>query len=218
MALSKVKYFLWVLSCFFVYIISAQKNGDSSSAECVSFGTNIGFSHLYKWDRNFHANYNLVDVNHKQALNIGLDIKIAFSKKKEWVPQLMIGIHTFKSSGKNIDTAFFQPQYEFKNRFYALQGALLESYKIKAGKLENLNLSIGIYASKILIRSSYFKDLNAKDYNSFHKIVSESFSLGALVGADYPIKKIKLGLYYYQRLHFSNFNREISRLVLRISI
>jgi hypothetical protein len=172
-------------------------------------------------DKSLAAGSYLVTLNSKASLNLGINLTWNFLKKKKFNPKLTLGNNTFRTKAKNLDTTNLVKTYSFSNRFISINGALLFSHSIGIAGWR-IPLHYGAFVDKSLYlfaNAEYFKD----NYGTYEEASASEISFyrgpfitGSVLGFTIPLKKINLGLYYYQRLYFTGFNREIARVMLRV--
>jgi hypothetical protein len=188
---------------------------NNNKINSFDFGIDIGSSILMGEDKSLASGSYLVALNSKIPLNVGLNLTWNFLKKKRVNPKLSLGVNTFRTKASDLDTNSLVKTISFSNRFISLNGSFLMQHDIGIGAWR-IPLHYGVFLDKsvFLISKAKRSDTNVGAYeNGFYR---GPFIMGSVVGFSVPIKKINLGLFYYQRLYFTGFNREISRVMLRV--
>ncbi len=168
------KYFSIVTFVFITQFIYGQVNYG------IKFGMNYSKVTV---DHNFPeievANYN----GNKLGFHIGVMLKIPVNKKLSFSTEIL-----YSDKGSSNDLGSDTSYYEFN--LYYINMPIIANYNI----YKSLYIQLGI-------EPGYLSSINDDDYyQKIAKSYYNSFDLGALIGIEYYIKKIGIGLRYGQSI------------------
>ena len=210
------RYLTIIIGAFISEFCWAQ---DSLKKQTISFGVESGITYLAPFDQSYSFSSNIELINHKTVWNNNINLTFDFFKQKKYFPKIKIGTSTFLSKATSKNLGVFQKNDSFKNRYLTLNVILMSSIPLYV-KQFSFKLNFGFYGDKTVYVMSNSINLNGSKSNEVDNMKTfrkfSSLNYGTMLGFDHPLKKINLGVYYYQRLYFTGFNREIARVMLRV--
>lgn len=196
---------------------------DSLYKKRVNFSLDVGSSIVYPKDKSLRIPTGMEQLDSRIVLNTGFKISLNSFSDRFVKPKFSVGVNSFRSKATDFDTTFFTNAVTFKNTFVSYNAELLAVHDFKV-KTNLISLEIGTFFDQQLLLFPYGKLVTGEEFNGFDEHPGRiggpyyrgPVIIGSVLGVSYPLKKINLGLYYYQRLYFTGFNREIARVILRV--
>lgn len=205
---------------------------DTSSTHRFNAHFSVGASYLAPLDLSLRSSSQLTEIDSRVVGNIGLGGRWNILKYSRIKPSVELGVNFFRSKASDLDTTYLTNTVAFKNTFGSITVRGMASYQLGIGA-RKIDLYLGGFWNKTLLLFPYAKDYEGNEYKGFETIeekvdiYSSSIkkggpyykgpkNIGFTVGAEMPYKKLRLGLFLDQRVYFEGFNREISRLSLRL--
>ncbi len=206
----------------FSLIYSFLYSQDSLKSSFFEFGLELGIVYLNSYDLSHSFASNIETIDNRTVPHYNVNFKMNFFKNKKYIPSLQLGISSFSSKASNIQTYSYQKVTSFFNRYFLINSTLAIKEKVNIAK-RNFIFNYGLHGEKLMWmqnKSSLLDGTESTQYSSIGIKYRKNSNLifGTMLGLSYDLGKTHIGLYYYQRLFFYGFNREISRLVLRASI
>jgi hypothetical protein len=196
---------------------------DSLYKKRVNFSLDAGSSILFPKDKSLRIPTGMEQLDSRIVLNTGFKVSLNSFSTKFIKPKFSVGVNTFRSQATDIDTNFFTNAVAFKNRFVSYNAELLVVHDFTI-KSKLFAVEMGVFYDQQLLLFPYGKLITGEEYRGFDEHPGRiggpyyrgPVNIGSIVGINHPLKKINLGIYYYQRLYFTGFNREMARIMLRV--
>ena len=196
---------------------------DSLYKKRVNFSLDLGSSIVFPRDKSLRIPTAMEQLDARVVLNTGFKVSLHSFSSKFIKPKFSLGLNTFRTKATDFDTTFFTNAVSFKNRFVSYNAELLAVHDFTFNA-KVFAIEIGAFYDQQLLLFPYGKLVTGEEFRGFDEHPGRiggpyyrgPVNIGSILGVSYPLKKINLGLYYYQRLYFTGFNREIARVMLRV--
>ncbi len=214
-------------STLFILVLVVQVTlfaQDTLYEKRVNFSLDIGSSYLFPKDKSLRIPTGMEQLDSRIVLNTGFKVSLHSFSTKFIKPKLSMGVNTFRSKATDIDTNFYTNAIAFKNRFVSYNVELLAVHDFTL-KSRLFALELGVFYDQQLLIFPYGKLITGEEFKGFEDTPGRTrlssyyrgpLNIASVIGLSHSLKKINLGLYYYQRLYFTGFNREIARVMLRV--
>jgi hypothetical protein len=197
-----------------------------------NFSLGLGANYIAKFDNSILYPTGMNEVNSRIRPLFELNGKVCINKSKVNHYFIDVSLNTYGNSVSEItsmsnDVKSYKNQFISTNITFGFRRRTVVKNKIlffNLGLTYNKHFALFPHVTLLNGTKLYPKNFgytSTSDYGQREEVINSKLyfgpnSFGTTIGVDYPVSKLTLGLYYYQRLYFTGFNREIARVMLRV--